>query len=267
MALVPLETKDVPSHRVAVVTGASSGLGVAIARQLAELGWSVAIGARRVDRLREVAAEIEAGGGKVFAHELDVTRYDSVDGFFRAAEASLGEADVVVNNAGVGRPGPIHETPPERIAHEIATNLIGPFYVVRRALPRMIERGRGGELVFIGSDAAKHPRPRQTLYSASKAGLENFQQALALELEGTGVRTTSIRVGPAVSEFASDWDPGDAESHIPYWRRFGLQRFEGAMPAEQVAHAVAFAVTRPQGVLLDTLEIQPAAPIGDPETP
>ena len=267
MALVPLEIRDVSAHRVAVVTGASSGVGAAIARGLAELGMSVAIGARRSNRLEAVAEEIEAGGGKVFAQPLDVTQYASVDEFFRATEAALGEADVIVNNAGVGRPGPIHETPPERIAHELATNLIGPFYVVRRALPRMIERGRGGDLVFIGSDAAKHPRPRQTIYSAGKAGLENFQQALSMELEGTGVRATLIRLGPAVSEFASDWGPGDADTHIPYWRRFGLQRFDGALPADQVAQTVAFAVTRPHGVLLDTLEVQPAPPIGDPETP
>jgi len=128
-----------------------------------------------------------------------------------------------------------------------------------------VARGRGGDLIFIGSDAAKHPRPRQTLYSAGKAGLENFQQALSMELEGSGVRAMSIRLGPTVSEFAADWAPGEAEAHIPYWRSFGLQRSGGLLPAEEVARAVAFALGRPEGVLIETLEIQPAAAIGEAE--
>ena len=255
------EVHQVAEHRVAVVTGASSGLGVAIAAEIAKLGWSVAIGARREDRLGTVAREIEDAGGKVFAHMLDVTRYESIDSFVSAAEAALGPVDVVVNNAGVGNPDPIHETPPERISREIATNLVGPIHMVRRVLPRMIERGCRGDLVFISSDAVKHPRPHQTVYSANKAGLENFQRALSMELEGTGIRAMTVRVGPSMSEFSSSWKPGDHERSHPFWQHFGLQRHPGFLPADQIGRAVVFAVTSPHGVLLDTIEVQPEAPM------
>jgi NADP-dependent 3-hydroxy acid dehydrogenase YdfG len=258
--LVPLQVREVPAHRVAAVTGASAGLGVAIALAFAKLGWSVALGARREQRLHTVAEQVRAGGSMAFAHPLDVTRPESVDAFVSAAERALGPLDVVVNNAGVSKPGPLHATPCERIAQEIATNLAGPIYVTRRVLPSMPER-RGGDLVFISSDATRHPRPRQTLYTATKGGLESFQQALALELEGTGIRALTVRVGPALSEFSSTWDPGD-HTHLEYWRRFGLQRHAGVLPAEQVARAVVLAVTSPRGVLLDTIEVQPEAPLG-----
>jgi NADP-dependent 3-hydroxy acid dehydrogenase YdfG len=257
--LVPLQVQDVPAHRVSVVTGASSGLGLATALAFARLGWSVAVGARREDRLQAAAEQIRASGATAFAHRLDVTCAESVDSFFSAVERALGPAEVVVNNAGVSRPAPLHETPFERIRDEVATNLTGPIYVTRRALPSMLER-RGGDLVFVSSDSTRHPRPRQTIYSATKAGLENFQQALAMELEGTGIRALTVRVGPALSEFSASWDPGDYR-HVEYWRRYGLQRHGGVLPAEQVARAIVLAVTTPRGVLLDTIEIQPEAPL------
>ena len=97
------------ARRTALVTGASSGIGAALARTFAGLGWSVAVGARRSDRLQETAAAIEAAGGKPFAARLDVTEPESIDSFFRDAEKALGAIDVVVSNAGIGTPGLAHE--------------------------------------------------------------------------------------------------------------------------------------------------------------
>ena len=248
--------------RTAVVTGASSGLGVAIAEALAALGWRVAVGARRVDRLADTAKRIEAAGGVAFHQALDVTKPNSVEAFFSAAEDALGLVDVVVNNAGLSIPGHAWEITPEEIGHEIDVNLLGPMLVARRALPSMIGAKRG-DLVFVTSDAARHPRPKQATYTATKAGLEGYARALALELEGTGVRSTIVRPGPAASEYAANWNPETTAELIGYWPKFGLQRHLAFMPAEAVARAVVMAVTTPAGVYFDTLEVQPEAPIQD----
>lgn len=248
--------------RTAVVTGASSGLGVAIAEALGALGWRVAVGARRTRRLEDTAAAVEKAGGRAFAHALDVSDIASIDAFFAAVEGHFGTADVVVNNAGSNTPGPLHELPAEAVEREVATNLIGPMHVVRRAVPAMLAAGRRGDLVFVTSDAARNPRPRQAVYTATKSGLEALSRTLSMELEGTGIRCTVVRPGPALSEYAASWDAAIIPDLVDYWRHFGLQRHEGVMQASAVARAVVMAATTEPGVCLDIIEVQPEAPVG-----
>ena len=100
-------------------------------------------------------------------------------------------------------------------------------------------------------------------YTATKAGLEALAQSLALELEGTGIRATTVRVGPTLSEFGFGWPMDDLEDLMAYWPRFGLQRHAGLLDPSTVAHAVTTAVTAPRGVLVDTIEVQPEAPVGE----
>jgi NAD(P)-dependent dehydrogenase (short-subunit alcohol dehydrogenase family) len=249
--------------RMVIVTGASSGIGRAVAIELGGLGWSVALGARRADRLEETAAAVHASGGQAFAHPLDVTDADSIAGFFTAAEAALGPVDVLVNNAGVATPGWLDRVPVEALQREVATNLLGPILMTRLAIGSWRARQQRGDLVFVTSDATRHPRPRMAGYTATKAGLEAFSQALALELEGTGVRSTTIRVGPTLTDFGVGWPMEDLEDLMGYWPRFGLQRHAGVMDAGAVAGAVVTAVTAPPGVHFDTIEVQPEAPVGD----
>ena len=249
--------------RTAVVTGASSGLGVAIAKGLGALGWRVAVGARRLDRLEETAREVEAVGGSALAEVLDVTSPASVDDFFAAVESEFGVADVVVNNAGLSHPGLLKDLDPGAIAEEIGVNLAGPAYVCRRALRPLYAEGRRGDFVFISSDAKRWPRPHQSIYTATKAGLEGLAAALALEFEGTGLRSTVIRVGPAMSEYAADWSESLIAQLLKRWQHFGLQRHLAMMPGEAIARAVVTAVTTPEGVRVDTLEVQPEAPRED----
>jgi len=248
------------SPRTAIVTGASSGLGVAIARGLGALGWRVAVGARRLERLQETAQEIEEAGGRAFAHRLDVADPESVDGFFDAVEAEFGLVDVVVNNAGLSHPGLLKDIEPEKIGQEIAINLTGAAYMCQRALGPLYAARSRGDFVFISSDAQRSPRPHQAIYTASKAGLEGLASALALEFEGTGLRSTVIRVGPAMSEYASDWGESLITELVQRWQHFGLQRHLAMMPGEAIARAVVTAVTTPEGVRIDTLEVQPEAP-------
>jgi len=254
---------DTDGPRTAIVTGASSGIGVTIATELGRLGWRVAIGARRSDRLADTAASIVEAGGEAFAHRLDVSDADTIEEFFEATERALGPVDVLVNNAGVSYPGWLTDIAVDDIEREVATNLVGPILTSRLAIASMTGRGARGDLVFITSDAARNPWPRMATYTATKAGLEALAHSLAMELEGTGIRATTVRVGPTMSEFGFGWPMESIEDLLAYWPRFGLQRHGGVLEPVAVARAVIAVVTAPPGVILDTVEVQPEAPIGD----
>lgn len=246
--------------RTAMVTGASSGIGRAIATEMGRLGWRVAVGARRADRLAETAAAVGDAGGTVFSHVLDVTDDASIAAFFAAAEAELGPVGVLVNNAGMAAPGWLEQIPVEAIVREVQTNLLGPILASRLAVASMKHHGTDGDLVFVTSDATRHPRPRMAGYTATKAGLEGLAHALALELEGSGIRSTAVRVGPTISEFGFGWSADDLDDLMGYWPRFGLQRHGGFLDPVAVARAVVTAVCAPPGVQFDTIEVQPEAP-------
>jgi NADP-dependent 3-hydroxy acid dehydrogenase YdfG len=245
--------------RTVIVTGASSGVGAAIASAFGGLGWRVAIGARRAEKLADTAAAVAGAGGKVFSHALDVTVPDSIDAFFAATEAALGAADVVINNAGIGVPGKIHELGVADLERELATNLLGPMLVTRRALPAMLER-RAGDIVFVSSMNAVAPRPYQAGYTASKAGVEGLAHALRMDLEGTGIRTSILRLGPTFSEFGLGWDSDLLLGVIESWQRWGFMRHMGMLDATRVAEAVVAAVTAPRGVQFDVIQVNPEAP-------
>jgi NADP-dependent 3-hydroxy acid dehydrogenase YdfG len=263
--------------RTALVTGASSGFGAAIALEMAGLGWRVSIGARRANRLEETAAKARSqGAAAVYAGPLDVTDEASVERFFEASERAVGAADVIVNNAGASRFHWLPETDARWLRTEVETNLIGPMLVTHRALRPLLAAGAAGDVVMVTSDAARRPRPGQLAYGASKAGLENYADALGLALEGSGVRVIKIRVGPALSEFALAWDlSAEAmQARTAYWASFGLrdarmvaQSNLGLLMPQDVARQVLHAVTQPRHILLDTIELQPAVPRkpqGDP---
>jgi NADP-dependent 3-hydroxy acid dehydrogenase YdfG len=256
--------------RTALVTGASAGLGAAVALEMASRGWKLAIGARRPDRLAETAEKARAqGAAAVYAGDLDVTDDGSVERFFAASEKAVGIADVVVNNAGASRFHWLEETDPRWLRSEIETNLIGPMVVTHRALRPLLAAGTEADVVMVSSDAARRPRPGQLAYGASKAGLENYAEALGLALEGTGIRVIKVRLGPALSEFAFAWDltPETTQKRLDHWASFGLRDARmmargtlGLLMPEDVARTVVDAVTQPRHVLLDTIEIQPSVP-------
>jgi NAD(P)-dependent dehydrogenase (short-subunit alcohol dehydrogenase family) len=160
----------------------------------------------------------------------------------------------------------LHEYPVETLVGELETNLVGAALVTRRALQSLLASPRPGDVVFLTSDAVRHPRPEQLTYSASKAGLETFADGLALELEGTGVRVTKLRLGPTWSEFGASWplDPETMGRRIQRWREVGLRdgRLPGAlMSAESVAQALVWVISQPASVWIDTIEMQPGAPV------
>lgn len=251
-----------PDRRPAVVTGASSGIGAETAKALAEAGFPVALGARRVEQCEEIAAAIRADGGEAVAHRLDLTDDASVAEFAGKVVADLGEVEVVISNAGAVAPGATYDVEPARFAREIDLNLVGAQRLVRTFAPGMIERRRG-DLVFVSSDVAVRPRPFMGAYAASKWGLEGMVGALQMELEGTGVRASVVRPGPTWSGMGTDWDDDEAAFVLNQWVRFGLARHPHFLKARAQADAITHVVSAPRGVHLSLIDVNPEAPLED----
>ena len=183
--------------QVALVTGASAGLGAHFAQVLAGAGASVALGARRMVYLRETAAAIEKAGGTAFPIPLDVTDPTSVAAAFETAERTLGRITIIVNNAGVASTGPALDMAPADWDLAMDTNLKGAWLVAREGARRMAadDNGRGGSIVNIGSIAGQRVAGGLAAYAASKAGLLHLTRALALEWARYGIRVNAIAPG------------------------------------------------------------------------
>jgi 3-oxoacyl-[acyl-carrier protein] reductase len=174
-----------------VVTGASSGIGRALALAFGAEGATVWLGARRVDELREVAREVDAAGGAGKPLKLDVTEDRSVAAFAKQVEA----CDVLVNNAGVGGSGRIDEMDVDQWRTTIATNLTGPFVVTKALLPKLREREGRRQVVNIVSVVGKSAFAGGGAYTASKFGLRGWTESLAAELAEEGIRVTAVLPG------------------------------------------------------------------------
>ena len=227
---------------IAVVTGASSGIGAATARRLAADGFEVVVGARRLERLRELAEEI---GGRAIA--LDVTQAESVEAFCR----EVPECRVLVNNAGgaVGR-DTLEESSDEdwRVMYE--TNVMGTLRMTRALLPAL-EASGDGHVVMIGSIAGHEPYAGGSGYNAAKFAQRAMTRALRLELLGRPIRVSEIDPGLVETEFSVVRFRGDeAKAKAVY---------EGLTPlsADDIADCVAFVATRPSHVNVDTIVVMP----------
>lgn len=251
-----------PEHRPAVVTGASSGIGEATALALAAAGHPVVLGARRIERCREIAAEVEAAGGRAVALPLDIADAASVARFTADAAAAYGPVEVVVSNAGQIRPGTALDTSPEEFESLFEVNVVGAHRLVLAFVPGMIERRRG-DVVFVTSDVVERPRPIMAAYVVSKWGLEGYARTLQMEWEGTGVRASVIRPGPTVTGMGLDWDPGVTDQVLRTWTRWGLARHPHFMHPASVAAAVVAAVSADRGANFAVVEVQPEGPIAE----
>lgn len=189
---------DVLSGATALVTGASRGIGRAVAAALARRGARLVVSSRGGRRLESLADDLDAR-----AVPADLERPDEVDRLAGRARELLGAPpDVLVNNAGVFTLAPADATDPDDFERHLAVNLAAPFRLVRAFLPAMLERG-SGSLVHVGSAAGREPLPGNVAYSASKYGLRGMHEVLCVELEGTGVRSLLVEPGPVDTEA---WD-------------------------------------------------------------
>jgi NADP-dependent 3-hydroxy acid dehydrogenase YdfG len=229
----------------AVVTGASSGIGAATARRLAAEGFRVVAGARRVDRLEKLVAEI---GPPATAHRLDVTSQESVD---ELCEAAGPDCRVLVNNAG-GALGlePIGSAVDDHWRTMYETNVLGTMRMIRALLPRLESSG-DGHVVNIGSVAGFEPYAGGAGYNAAKHALRAVTDVLRIELVGKPVRVSEIDPGLVETEFSLVRFGGD--------RRRADTVYEGLTPltADDVADVVAFVVTRPSHVDIDQVVVRP----------
>ena len=211
------------SGKVALVTGASSGLGVHFARTLASAGASVAIAARRADRLVSLQAELQKAGGKAAAVELDVQSGKSVSAAFDAAETALGAIDIVVNNAGISIVKPALDMPEEDWDAVVDTNLRGAWLVAQTAARRWVAAKRPGVIVNIASILGLRTIGQVAPYNASKAGLIHLTRVLAMEWARHNIRVNAICPGYIETEMNSD-----------FWKTPGGQRLIERIPQRRI---------------------------------
>lgn len=180
-----------------VVTGGSRGIGLEAARRFAAAGHSVGLIARDRHAVESAAASID---GTAFAASADVADADALAAAIAAIEAELGPTGVLVNNAGIGAWGAVVETDPDVFRRTIDVNYLGAVHATAAVLPGMLERGRG-RIVNVGSIAGRIGAPFEAAYSASKFALTGYTEALAVELDGTGVSVSLVSPGPVDTEF------------------------------------------------------------------
>ena len=229
--------------RVALVTGASRGIGRAVAASLAGAGARVALVARSAGPLADAARAI---GGDATAFQADLGVPAEVTQLAATLEAHYGRVvDIVVSNAGLFHVAPAHELTAERFAATVQVNLVAPFLLVRALLPAMRARA-DGHLVTIGSIADRSIYPENAAYAAAKHGARALHEVVRAELAGTGVRASLVSPGPVDT---AAWDEVLAAGRPGYPPRSAM------LAPEAVADAVLWVVTRPSGVNIDELRL------------
>jgi NAD(P)-dependent dehydrogenase (short-subunit alcohol dehydrogenase family) len=196
--------------KVALVTGASSGLGENFARKLAAAGATVVVAARRMDRLQALAAEIARDGGKAHAVQLDVTDRASVQAAVNEAVRTAGALDIVVNNAGIGESRPSIDLTEEDWRRVLDTNLDGVWRVAQESAKAMLAGGKGGSIVNIASVLGLRVAPQLLAYATAKAGVVQMTKALALEWARHKVRVNAIAPGYIETDMNRDVLRSDA---------------------------------------------------------
>jgi NADP-dependent 3-hydroxy acid dehydrogenase YdfG len=184
--------------KVAVVTGASSGIGEAAARELARRGAAIALAARNEERLRFLGREIEAAGGRALAVRTDVADRSSVESMIERTVGEFGRVDVLVNNAGLGLSGRIAELKPDDLRHLFEVNVLGPLNCVQAALPRMTA---GGRIINVSSVVGKRAIPKVGGYCATKFALNALSDALRVEVAARGIAVTTVYPGTTLTSF------------------------------------------------------------------
>jgi NAD(P)-dependent dehydrogenase (short-subunit alcohol dehydrogenase family) len=179
------------SGRVAAITGASSGIGLACATHLAREGVAVVLGARRLELLESTADGIRADGGRAAVVQMDVTREADVDALVGTATREFGRLDIMICNAGFGYYGPIDQTPPDVMHRMMDVNFTGTYYGARAALP-IFRRQNSGHLIFISSIVGRRGNPLMGAYTATKAAQAGLAEALRAEFAGTPIHVTCV---------------------------------------------------------------------------
>jgi len=235
--------------KIIVITGASSGIGAATARLLARSGATVVLGARRIDRLQQLVADIQADGGAAVAHALDVSVREQVQDFIDRTVAAYGRVDVIINNAGVMPLSPLAALKVDEWDRMIDVNIRGVLHGIAAVLPQMQAQGHG-QVINLASIGAHAVSPTAAVYCATKYAVWAISEGL--RQESPSIRVTTISPGVTTSELA--------ESISDTQGREAMRSFRAtAIPAEAVARAIAFAIAQPADVDTSEIVIRPTA--------
>jgi len=238
--------------KVAAITGASSGIGEATALALVAEGASVALAARRRDRIDDLAARIASAGGQAVAIETDVSDEVQANAFVERTNDELGGLDILVNNAGVMLLGPVAGAPTEQWRRMIDVNLLGLLYCTHAALPIMGSAG-SGDIVNVASVAGRIAAMGSGVYNMTKWGVVGFSEALRQECSRAGVRVTAIEPG---------WVDTELQGHnehpmvVEAMNKL-IDQIEKVLEPEDIARAIAYAVTQPPHVSINEMLIRP----------
>ncbi len=244
-----MDTKNI-AGKVVVITGASSGMGEATARDLADRGAVVVLGARRVDRLNKLVDEITKRGGKALALATDVTDAAQVQRLVDAAVERFGRIDVMLNNAGLMPHSPLERRKIADWDRTIDVNLKGVLYGIAAALPHM-QRQKGGHFINVSSVAGHTVRPAGAVYSATKTAVRVISEGLRQEVKPWNIRTTIISPGAVATELPqSITEPDIAQGIAKFYESH-------AIPPSSFARAVAFAIEQPEDVDINEILFRP----------
>ncbi|HEY2065796.1 MAG TPA: SDR family oxidoreductase [Gemmatimonadaceae bacterium] len=236
--------------KVVVITGASSGLGEATARLLAEQGASVVLGARRVERLQSLANELTSKGAKALAIETDVTNRDEVKRLVDTAVQNHGRIDVMLNNAGLMPQSLLERLKIDEWDRMIDVNIKGVLYGIAAALPYM-QKQKAGHIINVSSVAGHKVGPGSAVYSATKWAVRALSEGLRQEVKTYNIRTTVISPGAVATELPNTITDSDVAERVN-------QLYEDvAIPADSFARAVVFAMSQPEDVDINEILFRP----------
>jgi NADP-dependent 3-hydroxy acid dehydrogenase YdfG len=239
--------------KVAIVTGASSGIGQAAAELIAREGAIVVAVARRAARLTELVRRIVAAGGRATALPADVTREAEAGQVVAQTIAKYGRVDILVNSAGIVRPGSVEEADPADWREQIDINLLAPMYLSKAVIPDMRRRG-DGHILNVSSTAGRTAGARHSGYSASKWGVTAYSESMRQELAPFGIRVTVVEPGATTTEVGDSipnpTDRAAIQAHVSK---------EGIMHANDVAGAIVYALKQPPNVNVREIWIAPTS--------
>jgi NADP-dependent 3-hydroxy acid dehydrogenase YdfG len=236
-------------NKVVVITGASSGLGEATARHLAARGAAVVLGARRTDKLEQIAADIRAAGRKAEVVATDVTNKAQVQALIDTAVRVFGRVDVLINNAGLMSIAPLDEVKVDEWDRMIDINVKGVLYGIAAALPQFRKQNSGHFINIASVAGVKVFSPGGTVYSGTKFAVRAISEGLRHEVGGS-IRTTTIEPGAVDSELKH------GSSHEQS-SQFVKEFYKQAIPAESVARAIAYAIEQPADVDINEIVLRP----------
>ena len=240
-------------NKVVAITGASSGIGEATARFLADRGAKVVLGARRIEKLKAIAADIQSDGGKVCFTALDVTQKEQMVSFIQFAQERFGRVDVLVNNAGIMPLSYLEQLKVEEWDQMIDVNLKGVLYGIAAALP-VFKTQKAGHFVNITSVADRWVGPTSTIYSATKHAVRIVSEGLRQEV-GETIRVTLVAPGATESELPNTISD-------PEMKKAAVEQFRiDLLPAEAIARAIHYAVEQPSDVDVNEIVVRPSAQV------